>query len=145
MKKLLSFLLFSVLLLTLTACGEDPNVKAFKERLGKSDWAMTFMGVNGITFRFNEDGTGQATSDIASNGQVANFKYTVTDATENGDSAIITLTPDNTNEQNSQSTSENELDSFSKMKATFAPGGLSMVNPDEPDAKAVLFKPVEKY
>ena len=144
MKRLLTFLFLSVLLISLTACGSDPNVTAFKEKLTASDWVLSFMGMNGITFRFNEDDTGQLASDLNTD-VVANMKYTVTDATDGGESAVITITPDT---ENNPDVDQEKLKSiegeFSKLNAEFVPGGLKVTNADKPDAQAIVLKPVTK-
>lgn len=143
MKRFLSFLFLVFLVLSLTACGTDPNVTAFKEKLTASDWTLSFMGMNGITFRFNEDDTGQMSTDL-NDGTIADIKYTVSDATDGGESAIISFTPAEVDGKNFKKTSDNESDWYTKFKAEFVPGGLRVTNIDNPEAKSLVLKPVTK-
>lgn len=123
MKKAFIVLLLISLSFTLFGCGENPNVTAYKERLCASDWDMKLIGDAGIIFRFNEDGTGQITSPNLS-GNAGNFTYEVTDATENGDSATLSISPDLTEGQEN-SVSSKGMETI-VWKTTFVAGGLQI-------------------
>lgn len=139
MKRLATLLLFLVLTISLTACGSDPNVTAFKDRLVKSDWVVSLMGMNGLSFRFNEDDTGMCTTALSS-GDTFKFNYTISDATENGDTAVIHLTPAEGDNQSEDETAE----TFAELKAEFVPGGLNLTYGTGADAQTMTLTAQEK-
>lgn len=136
MKKLFTFITLLTLLFIIVGCGsgEDPNVAAYREKLCASDWKLPLMGDTGIVFGFNEDGTGEVTLPGVS-GEVIKTTYEITDATDGGDSATLTIKPD----------SEDSVDKSETMpetvyKTQFVPGGLQV---DSGKAKTIM-TPVEK-